>query len=43
MLLFICFLLFPFVLWLPRSTFDNKITPVEVVFKSEIDKANVKG
>lgn len=42
MLLFICFLLFHVVLWLPYSTFDNEITPVEGFFTSKIYKANVK-
>lgn len=29
MLLFICFLLVHAALWLPHSTFDNEMTPVE--------------
>lgn len=42
MLLFICFLLFHAALWLPHSTFDSEVTPVEGFFKSKIHKANVK-
>lgn len=42
MLLFICFLLFQVVLWLPHSTFDNEMTLVEGGVKSKIYKANVK-